>query len=35
MLLINAGSFGGNKPRYYYPGNPINYYTSLKLKYRF
>ena len=35
MLLINAGSFGGNKPRYYYPGNPVNYYTSLKLKYLF
>jgi len=35
MLLINAGSFGGNKPRYYYPGNPVNYYASVQLKYSF
>ncbi len=32
MLLINAGSFGGAAPRYYYPGLPRNYYGSLKLK---
>lgn len=35
MLLINAGSFGGNAPRYYYPGEPINYYSGLNLKYTF
>lgn len=35
MLQINAGSFGNNAPRYYYPGNPINYYSSLNLKYSF
>lgn len=35
MLLINAGSFGNNAPRYYYPGEPINYYSSGSLKYTF
>jgi len=35
MLLINAGSFGGNAPRYYYPGEPSNYYTGASIKYRF
>jgi iron complex outermembrane receptor protein len=33
MILINAGSFGNNLPRYYYPGLPRNYYGSLKLSY--
>ena len=33
MILINAGSFGGNLPRYYYPGLPRNYFTSLSLRY--
>jgi iron complex outermembrane receptor protein len=32
-VLINAGSFGG-EPRYYYPGNPRNYYGSLRLGYQ-
>lgn len=35
MLLINAGSFGNNPPRYYYPGEPINYYAGLNLSYTF
>ncbi len=35
MLLINAGSFGGNAPRYYYPGEPSNYYIGTAIKYRF
>lgn len=35
MLLINAGSFGGNAPRYFYPGEPINYYAGGKLTYLF
>lgn len=35
MLLINAGSFGNNPPRYYYPGNPTNYYASVNVKYSF
>lgn len=34
MLLINAGSFGGNAPRYYYPGEPSNYYAGASIKYR-
>ena len=33
MILINAGSFGGNAPRYYYPGLPRNYYGAVRLKY--
>lgn len=33
QILINASSFGGNAPRYYYPGNPTNYYTGLNLSY--
>ncbi|MBJ2172947.1 TonB-dependent receptor [Aureibaculum sp. A20] len=32
-VLINASSFGGRAPRYYYPGAPINYYGSLQLRY--
>ena len=35
MILINAGSFGGNAPRYYYPGLPRNYYGGMNLKYKF
>ena len=35
MHQINASSFGGNAPRYYYPGLPRNYYVGLDLKYRF
>ena len=33
MLLINASSFGGNSPRYYYPGEPINFYSGIRLRY--
>ena len=32
MILINAGSFGGNAPRYYYPGLPRNYFGGVELK---
>ncbi len=35
MFLINAGSFGGAAPRYYYPGLPRNYYGGVSLKYTF
>ena len=35
MLQINAGSFGNNAPRYYYPGEPSNYYAGLNLNYVF
>ncbi len=34
MLAINAGAFGGNEPRYYYPGLPINYQASVSVKYK-
>ncbi|WP_047417099.1 TonB-dependent receptor domain-containing protein [Cellulophaga sp. Hel_I_12] len=32
-VLINTQAFGGAEPRYYYPGNDRNYYTSLQLRY--
>ena len=35
QVLINASGFGGNAPRYYYPGNPINYYSGLNINYLF
>lgn len=31
QVLINAGSFGGNQPRYYYPGTPRSWYVGLQL----
>ena len=31
MVLINAGSFGGNAPRYFYPGQPRNFFAGIKL----
>jgi len=33
QILINASSFGGSAPRYFYPGNPRNYYTGLNINY--
>lgn len=35
QILINASGFGGNAPRYYYPGNPVNYYTGISFNYNF
>lgn len=35
MILINAGSFGGRAPRYYYPGLPRNWYSGVKIAYKF
>ncbi len=35
QILINAASFGGNAPRYFYPGNPINYYSGVSISYSF
>ena len=35
MILVNAGSFGGNAPRYFYPGNPKNWYGGVKMNYSF
>lgn len=32
MLAVNAPAFGGNLPRYYYPGNPRNFYFSVLLR---
>ena len=34
MVLINAPSFGGRAPRYYYPGMPRNVLFTLKAKMR-
>ena len=33
MILVNAGSFGGNAPRYFYPGLPANFYGGVFLSY--
>ena len=35
QILINASGFNGNAPRYYYPGNPVNYYTGISINYTF
>ncbi len=35
QILINARGFGGNAPRYFYPGNPLNYYAGVHLNYSF
>jgi iron complex outermembrane receptor protein len=35
MLQINAGSFGNAAPRYYYPGEPLNFYSGMYVKYIF
>ncbi|MCK5441259.1 MAG: TonB-dependent receptor [Maribacter sp.] len=32
-VLINASSFGGRAPRYFYPGNDRNFYGGLRLNY--
>ncbi|MCL6274027.1 TonB-dependent receptor [Muricauda sp. 2012CJ35-5] len=34
-VLINASSFGGAPPRYFYPGNGRNYYGGVQLGYVF
>lgn len=34
-ILPNAVGFGSAAPRYYYPGNPINYYGGLSVAYLF
>ncbi len=33
MIVVNAPSFGGSAPRYYYPGMPLNYYIHAKITY--
>ena len=35
QIRINAPSFGGNPARYYYPGNPFNYYSGVVVSYEF
>ncbi len=35
MILINASSFNGSAPRYYYPGMPRNYFGRVALSYVF
>ncbi len=34
-IVTNAVGFGSQAPRYYYPGNPRNYYGGLQLSYNF
>ncbi|WP_317191882.1 TonB-dependent receptor family protein [Salegentibacter maritimus] len=34
-IVTNAVGFGGASPRYFYPGNPRNYYGGLQLNYIF
>lgn len=34
-ILTNAVGFGGAAPRYFYPGNPRNYYGGVALNYSF
>jgi len=31
MILVNASSFGGNAPRYFYPGQPRNWFSGISL----
>lgn len=35
MILVNAPSFNNNPPRYYYPGNPVNFSAGIRLNYHF
>ncbi|PWD97913.1 TonB-dependent receptor [Marinilabilia rubra] len=34
MVVVNAPSFGGSAPRYYYPGAPRNAYLRLQIRFR-
>ncbi len=34
MILVNAPSFGGNAPRYYYPGNPRQFHLGASFHFR-
>ncbi len=34
-VLVNAIGFGGAEPRFFYPGNGINYYGSVSVGYKF
>jgi iron complex outermembrane receptor protein len=35
QILINTSGFGGSAPRYYYPGNPVNYFGGINVNYKF
>ncbi|MEO1050834.1 MAG: TonB-dependent receptor [Bacteroidota bacterium] len=35
QILVNASSFGGNAPRYFYPGLPFNMFGGVGLSYGF
>ena len=35
MIAINARGFGGNAPRYYYPGLPRNFFGGIQILYAF
>lgn len=35
QVLINAPAFGTTPARYYYPGNPVNYYAGINVNYNF
>lgn len=35
QILINATGFGSTPARYYYPGNPVNYYAGINVNYNF
>ncbi len=34
MILVNAPSFGGRAPRYYYPGNPRQFHLGVSFHFR-
>ena len=34
MILVNAPSFGGTPPRYYYPGLPRQFHLGISLRFR-
>jgi len=34
-VLVNAVGFGGAEPRFFYPGNEINYFAGVQLQYQF
>ncbi|WP_273568353.1 TonB-dependent receptor family protein [Maribacter halichondriae] len=34
-VLINTSGFGGNEPRYFYPGDERNFYMSMRFGYQF
>ncbi|MCO6146984.1 TonB-dependent receptor [Flavobacterium sp. NRK1] len=35
MILVNATGVNGAQPRYYYPGQPVNYYINISFSYIF